>query len=140
MKKILLFTACALFAGCSTDEENKDELYLRPVTQEEMESGTGTYSHSTKDDLFLIFEEGRVSIFDMENSYISSYQYNIIGDSIQLTKPSSIFGEGESYSLFINLIHWGENVADGEQILIRGETLPYRLRTGYYDKSFYDLR
>lgn len=140
-----------LFVGCSGDEE-KDEFYQRQVTALELESGTATwetkYGSATH---YLLFEEGHLTALEYKNRKFTDRRYfdtyKIEGDSIYLTVKGSYGAPDKSYSLYINMVHWGfdkksgEDSLGGEQLLIRGDKdkLPYKFREGYYDKSFISL-
>ena len=155
MKKIiflLIVFIATMFCACSSNDNNKDEFYQKQVTLAELESGTATYEmkKGTKT-YYLVFEDRYLTYYEYMGGKFTdnrSVEYSIDGDSIRMVKhpfmEDVLGGEKEYYSLYINMVHWGfdktsETGTGGEQLLIRGDKIPYMLQTGYYDKSYTSL-
>lgn len=127
--------------SCGKDED-KDEFYEKKVTSNELESGTGTYvmkkGYSTH---YLTFSNGTMGYSEYKNGKFTSIRYvnySINDNDLKLTEE--ITGVNTYYTLYIAMVHWGyEKTTDygtgGDQLQIRGDNLPYRLETGFYDKS-----
>ena len=150
MKKItflLVALMATMFCACSSDDDDKDEFYQKQVTATELEAGTATYQMTKgSKTYYLVFDDGALSAYEYKGGKItdSRYydEYRIEGDSIYLTeKPfmeDVLGGETKHYSLYINMVHWGNK--DSDQLLIRGDDVPYMFQTGYYDKSYTSLK
>ncbi len=136
----LLLTTLALI-GCSKDDDGKDELYERPVTESELESGTATYEQWGESAMhYLIFKDKTVSIFDYKaygESSIDSYKYEIVGDSIYFIDTFHNIQK----SAYICYIHLGSEIkVEKDPIFIEeGENSPYSLQPGFYNKSLTSL-
>ena len=143
-----LFLLAVIFTllSCSNDDEIRDEFSQRNVTAEELESGTATYFQtSASTTYYLVFNDGKMKSYIYKGGTFTdnrTYDYSIDGDSIHLIKRpfmgDVLGGENEYYSLYINMVHWGY-LNKGDQLLIRGDGVPYNFKTGYYDKSLMSL-
>lgn len=144
MKKFLFLWAILpmIFACSSSDEEQQDEYYQRAVTASDIESYGGMWSQIKGSHTYYIrFREGKATIYDYKGGEFVDIRgftkYELKGDSITFEETpiyqEILGGETKYYTLFINLIHKGGYEED--QLLIRGDDVPYNFQVGFYSKD-----
>lgn len=144
MKKILFLLAMLpmMFACSSGEDVNEDEYSQRPVTKYDLENNGGMWSQTKgSHKYYLRFRDGKATIYDYKGGGFDDIRgfskYELKGDSITLEETpiyqEILGGDTKYYTLYINWIHWGDGSED--QLLIRGDDVPYNFQTGFYNKD-----
>lgn len=145
MKKLLFLLAALplLLGSCSSSEESpEDEFSQRQVTKTELEANGGMWSQKkASTTYYLRFKNGAATIYEHKGGEFKDIRgftsYSLNGDSITLEETpiyqEILGGESKYYTLYINYVHWGNETED--QLLIRGNNVPYNFQTGYYSKD-----